>query len=337
MNDLSTNFLGLKLNNPLLAGACGLTANLDSIKRLEEAGVGAVVLKSLFEEEIELEAFRHDEELAQHDNLHPEMISVLPRLPHGGPAEHLEWVARVKREVSIPVIASLNAVRRETWLEWARKLADTGVDALECNLFAMPGEPQRTGADIESEQVELVRELGAAIDIPLAVKLSPFYTNPQNVIRRMDEAGASGFVLFNKAFDPDIDPDSEEIISPWNVSEEKDARLPIRWIGFLGGTVDADLCGSSGVYTGEQVAAMVLVGADAVQVVSSLYRGGIDHVRAILDDLESWMERKGYSSLGELRGKLSKSRLSDPMVYTRVQYAKTLIDYPELETRVRAG
>jgi dihydroorotate dehydrogenase (fumarate) len=240
------------------------------------------------------------------------------------------WVRKTKEEIDIPVIASLNAVNRDTWIDYARKLEQTGVDALECNLYASPIDPGKGGAAVEDEQVATVREIKKAVSIPVSVKLSFFYTNPLNVIRRMAEAGADAFVLFNRLFEPDLDLDEEKHISPFNFSNETDYRLPLRYAGLLEGTIRADVCCSSGIFSGATVAKTILAGAAAVQAVSAVFSRGYGHVGTMLRELADWMEAKGYGALGDFRGKLSKRNSGDPWAYTRGQYARLLMSSDEL-------
>lgn len=330
MADLRTTYMGLELKNPIIAGASALTANMASIRKLEEFSAAAIVTKSLFEEQIQLERFKYDEDQRKGECRNAEMITVRPRIEFAGPAEHIMWVREVKRAVSIPVIASLNAVNPETWLEYARKLEDTGVDALECNFFASPKEPDRAAVAIENEQVELVARLKAAVRIPFAVKLSFFYTNPLNVIHRMDHAGASGFVLFNRLVEPDIDLQGETVSNTFNLSHDTDYRLALRNAGLLHGLLKADICCSTGIFDGAAVAKMLLAGAQVVQTVSALFRNGPTHMQTMIRDLEAWMAFKGYNALADFRGKLSRRNVGDPWAYTHAQYARLLMSPDEL-------
>ncbi len=329
MIDLSTHYLGLALKNPVIAGASTLTADLESIQRLEEAGAAALVTQSLFEEQIQLEHFKFDEDQEKDNFRHAEMITLHPHLTYAGPAEHLMWVKKAREAVRIPVIASLNAVNRETWLEYARRLEQTGVHALECNLYASPRDAGRTAAEVEDEQVALVADLKKAVAIPVSLKLSSQYTNPLHVIRRMAEAGADGFVLFNRIFEPDLDVGREAFASPYNLSREGDYRHSMRYAGLLEGTMRADLCCSTGVHDGETVARLLLAGASTVQVVSALYRNGVGHLRTLLAGLEQWMAKRNYQGLDAFRGKLSRRHVNDPNVYTRAQYARLLMNPKE--------
>jgi dihydroorotate dehydrogenase (fumarate) len=243
MSELGTRYLGLRLANPIIAGASDLTANLDTIRKIEEAGAGAIVLKSLFEEQIQQERHRLEEDLRTGEGISPEIGSFYPKGEHGGPREHLLWVKKAKAAVKIPVIASLNAVNRATWVEYAKQLADQGVDGLELNFFATPRDFDLAGARIEEEQLDALREVRRAVRIPLAVKLSVFYSNPLDFLRRLDAEGIDGFVLFNRFFQPDIDPETETMRLPMNYSAPADSRLPLRFAGLLYGRVKADAGG----------------------------------------------------------------------------------------------
>lgn len=326
MADLSTRYMGIDLKNPIIVGASALTANLDSIVHLEKAGAAALVTKSLFEEEIQLEHFKFDEDLGEGNCRYAEMITLRPNLKFAGPAEHLMWVGMAKQAVNIPVIASLNAVSPATWLEYAKRLEAVGVDALECNLFASPGKIQTKGADIEKEQIELVRKLKKAVSIPVGVKLSSCYSNIGNVVRQMDQAGADGFVLFNRLAEPDIDIAAEKHLYPFNFSHGADHRIPLRYAGLLEGAIKADICCASGVFQGEDVIKMILAGAAAVQTVSAIFALGYGHIQKMLADIQTWMDRKGYKNISDFRGKLSKRHSNDPFAYNHAQYAKLLMN-----------
>ncbi len=323
--ELNTTYMGLGLENPVVAGASNLTADLDSVRNLEDAGVGAIVLKSLFEEQIQLERLKFEQEMEEFSDLGAEMTTLFPHVEHGGTAEHLHFVRRVKDAVSVPVIASLNATSPDTWVEYAEQLADTGVDGLELNFYAVPKDPALGGADIEADQISVVREIKGRVSIPVGVKLSPFYANTLNVIHRLDHEGVDGFVLFNRLFQPDINVKQESITSPMNLSAAADNRLPLRYAGLLHGNITGSIVASTGIMGGKDVAKMLLAGADAVQVVSTLYKNKIGQVTTILDELSAWMESKGYSSLADFRGKLSQDNTPDPWAYTRAQYVKLLL------------
>lgn len=325
MTDLNTTYMGIPLRNPLLVGASPLTADMESIRQIEAMGAGAIVTASLFEEQIQLERFEFDETLHREDARSAEMITVAPQIEHGGPNEHLFWVKKAKEAVSIPVIASLNAVNHATWLDYAKRLEDTGADGLECNLFASPREGQQPAEAVEREQIELIHDLTQAVTIPLSVKLSFFYTNPLNVVHRMDEAGAAAFVLFNRLFDPEIDVHQGHSTLVSDLSHEADHRLPLRYAGLLAGAIQADICSSTGIFTGADIVRMILAGATTVQTVSSLLRHGLSHIQVLLQQLTEWMAAHGYDSLPAFRGKLSHRNNRNPWVYTRAQYVKLLM------------
>lgn len=336
MGNLQTRYLGITLANPIMAGSSDITSNVDSIKRLEEAGVGAVVLKSLFEEQIQLERFRLEEDLQTGSELYGEMMSIFPKLEHAGSKEHLFWVKKSKQAVKIPVFASLNAVARATWIEYARQLADQGVDGLELNFFATPRDFDVGCGRVEEEQLDAVHEIRAAVKLPVAVKLSVFYSNPLNMVSRLDREGVNGFVLFNRFFQPDIDIENESITQPLNFSMQADNRLPLRFAGLLHGKIKADICASTGIMTGADVIKMLLAGASAVQVVTGLYRNGIKSIRTMLDDLSRWMDGRSYASIDAFKGKLSAGNTKDPWAYTRAQYAKMLLNSKDFAESVKS-
>jgi dihydroorotate dehydrogenase (fumarate) len=325
MTSLRTSYLGRELSNPLIAGASSLTSHVTTVKALERAGVGAVVISSLFEEQVQLERHQLAEELSEFDGLYAEMATVFPDLAHAGPQEHLMWVRRVKEAVDIPVFASLNAVSHDTWVEYAKLLEETGIDGLELNFYATPTDFVRGGSEIEDEQVSIVRDIKAALSIPFAVKLSPFYTNPLQFISRLDDEGVGGFVIFNRFFQPEIDLDNERHISPLRLSNEGDYGLPLRFAGLLCGEVAADICCSTGIHCGEDVIRVILAGATCVQIVSTLYKNRIPHVPAMLEAIDGWMTAKGYATLDDFRGKLSHAQATDRWAYTRAQYVKLLL------------
>jgi dihydroorotate dehydrogenase (fumarate) len=328
MASLKITYMGIELKNPIIVGACSMTSNMSSIKKIEEQGAAAFVFPSLFEEQIELERMKLEEELSSVDNLHPEMIDVFPDLEHAGPKEHLLKVRKAKESVSIPVFASLNCINRETWADYALQLADTGVDGLELNFFATPSEFERSGADIENEQVDILTEIRSKVKVPISVKLSINYTNPLNFIRKLDDAGVDGFVLFNRFFQPDIDIDEVKNTFPFNFSSEVDNRLPLRYAGLLFGNLKADVCSSTGIILAKDVIKMLLAGSTCVQVVTSLYKHKVSHLKTMTEAVERWMEEKSHADIESFRGKLSRKNSSDPWRYTRSQYAKLLL-HPE--------
>jgi dihydroorotate dehydrogenase (fumarate) len=247
-------------------------------------------------------------------------------MEHAGPQEHLMWVKKAKEMVKIPVLASLNCVNRDTWLEYAKMLQDTGIDGIELNFYATPREIDVTGSSVEDDQVATAEELVKALSIPVSVKLSVFYSNPLNVISRFDSVGVKGFILFNRMFQPDINVKEEKNIFPFNLSNNVDSRLPLRFSGLLYGHLKGDVCSSTGIFQGKDVIKMLLAGSKCVQVVSTLFNNKITHIQTMLKDLEEWMGDKGYTKLDDFRGKMSKKNSKDPWTYERAQYVKLLFE-----------
>jgi len=325
MINLKTSYMGIELRNPLIAGASSLSLNIESLKAIEAAGAGAVVFKSLFEEQIQLEALELENELEEYNERHAEMVKLFPTLKHAGPADHLAKLRKAKDTLGIPVIASLNAMHPDTWVDYATEIEQTGVDALELNFYTTPKNFEVEGKTIIQSQVDTLKSVIEKVTIPVSVKLSPFYTNPLEVVRHFDQTGVQGFVLFNRLFEPDIDIEKEELVQSIVPSSEDDLRLPLRFTGLLYGHIAADICASTGVMTGADAVKLLLAGATAFQVVSTLYINGINHISNILSSIEEWMNRKGYSSLDEFRGKLAKKNLHDPFAYLRAQYVDILL------------
>jgi dihydroorotate dehydrogenase (fumarate) len=330
MTNLKTTYLGLELKNPIIAGASDLMSKTENLKALEESGAAAIVYKSLFEEQIQLESYQLDNQMNEYNDRHAEMISLFPDINHAGPQLYLQNLKKAKETVKIPVIASLNAVYKESWLEYSKLIEDTGVDAIELNFYAIPRDFDKAGSDTVKEQVDIVKEVKKILNIPVSVKLSPYYTNTLAVIKEMEKAGADGFVLFNKMFQPDIDLEKEEQISPFNLSSENEYRLPLRFAGLLHGRINAGICSSTGIYQGTDVIKLIMAGSDVVQVVSTLYRNKISHLTKMLSDMEAWMESKSYKSLKDFRGKLAEKNTKDPFVYKRAQYIDLLLKSGEL-------
>ncbi len=325
MADLSTTYMGIKLKNPLILGASNLVTKPETVKHIEEAGIGAIVYRSLFEEQIQLENLQMDEDLSEYENRNAEMTKLFPGLEHGGPKEHLYNVEKLKQSVNVPVFASLNAIYEPSWVEYARELEKTGVDGLEINLYAVPGYFEVSGQSLEEKQVQIVKAVKKAVNIPVSVKISLFYTNPLNFIKKIDEAGADAYVLFNRFFQPEIDIEKEEYYYPWELSNPKDHMVSLRFAGLLHGNVEGSICASRGIYDANDVIKMILAGADAVQMVSTIYRNHPSVVSDILMDLNRWMDDKGYKTLSDFRGKLSRKNQKDPFAYQRAQYVDILM------------
>jgi len=326
MTNIKTKYLGLELKNPVILGSCNLSNNLDNLKKAEDAGAAAIVFKSLFEEQINLESIQLEDQLNEYAERHAEMTSLFPNITHAGPDEYLENIKKAKETLNIPVIASLNATYKPVWAEYAKLLEQTGVDALEVNFFAVPNHFDTDASKIENEQIEILKEIKKTVKIPVSVKLSPFYTSPLNVISKMDKTGVNGFVLFNRLFQPEINLDTLEHYSPIHSSHEVDNRLPLRFVGLLYDEVKASICANTGIFTGKDVAKMILAGADCTQIVSSAYVNGVSYIKTILNDLEDFMQKNNFTTLDEFRGKLSKKNTKDVYVYKRAQYVDILLN-----------
>ncbi|MFZ2339859.1 MAG: dihydroorotate dehydrogenase-like protein [Bacteroidales bacterium] len=332
MADLRIKYMGLELKNPVVAGASNMVTNTDNLKRLEKAGAAAIVYKSLFEEQIQAENLELFERLTEYEERNAEMITLFPNSKSDltYPEEHLWNLRRAKEAVSIPVIASLNAVRPETWIEYAKKIEQTGVDAIELNLYTGPEKMDEGFDSVEKKHIQTVKDVKSAVSIPVSVKLSPYYTNPLMLISEMDKAGADGFVLFNRLFQPDIDVQSEKHTFPYSLSHPEDMRLPMRFAGFLHGNVRASICASSGIFKGDDVIKMLLAGSDCVQVVSTLYLNQIEVIGTILSDIEKWMDSKGYNNLNSVKGKLSRNNSGSLLPYRHAQYMDFVMSTSEI-------
>lgn len=326
MADLRTNYLGIELKNPIIVGACDLMENVNNLKKIQDAGAGAIVYKSLFEEQIQLEDLQLETQLYEYADRNAEMISLYPEISHAGPADHLHKLKKAVENLDIPVIGSLNAVYPETWEKYAKLIAETGVAALELNFYNIPFSADKTPNDIEEEQLTIVKNVLKAVDIPVSVKLSRYYTNPLRMVKNLSDLGVKGVVLFNKLFQPDIDIDTEKHITPWNLSSADEYRLALRYSGLLFDQVQADIIASSGVYTGKDMIKLLLAGADSVQIVSTIYKNGVNQISDMLLALQVYMDQKGYARIDDFRGKLSKKSLTNPFIYKRAQYINALLN-----------
>ncbi|MDF1570233.1 MAG: dihydroorotate dehydrogenase-like protein [Bacteroidales bacterium] len=325
MANLTTKHMGISLKNPIILGASNLVGNVDNLKKAEDAGIAAIVYRSLFEEQIQLEGYELENQLEAYDERHAEMINLFPNIEHAGPKEHLYNLRKAKESVSVPVIASINAVYKESWVDYAKQIEETGVDGIELNFFAIPRDMEKSGHDIIAQQLEWLKAVKSSVKIPVSVKLSPFYTNILKTVSDLDKAGADGVVLFNRLFEPDIDVEAEKHAAPWNLSTPSDHRLAIRYIGLLHGNIKGSIVANNGVYEGADVVKMILAGADAVESVSTFYHNGIKHIKSMLSELEEWMDRKGYKAIDEFRGNLSSKAINDPFVYKRAQYIDMIL------------
>jgi dihydroorotate dehydrogenase (fumarate) len=330
MANLKTTYLGIELNNPVIVGSCNLTTDESLLKKLEEAGASAIVYKSLFEEQIQLENYILDDKLNEFNERNAEMTRLFPNIEHAGPEEYLYQLARTVKLVNIPVFASLNAVQKETWIEYAKKIEDMGVAGLELNFYSLPFDEHQTESDIIKQQVEIAASVVNALQIPISVKLSPFYANIIHVVKQFDNIGVKGFVLFNRLFQPDFDLEREIHHFPYNLSSPEDNRLPLRFTGLLYGKIKGNICANTGIFTGEDVVKMILAGADAVQIVSTIYRNKPEIIVKILSTMNEWMDSKNYTNLNDFKGKLSAEKSTDIFAYKRVQYVDILMKSVEI-------
>ncbi|MDY0101327.1 MAG: dihydroorotate dehydrogenase-like protein [Lentimicrobium sp.] len=325
MTKLAVNYMGISLKNPLIVGSSNMVSNPDLLRRLQEAGAAAIVFKSLFEEQVQLESIQFQDEMELYNERNAEMVTLYPDIDYSGPEEHLLKLKEAKALLDIPLIGSLNCVFTETWVEYAQLIQQTGVDGLELNFFAVPKDFSTEAKSIEDEQVSVVEQVCKKVKIPVSVKLSPFYTNTLQVIKRMEKAGAKAFVLFNRMFEPDVNLENLTHTTPFNLSNDGDYRLALRYAGILYKNLDASVCGSTGIYNGKTLAKMLLAGADTVQIVSALYKGKPEVISDILADLENFMDSNGFKNIAEFRGVLSKANVKDPYVYKRAQYIDLLL------------
>jgi len=320
--NLSTEYLGMMLSHPLVAGASPLADDLDGVRRLEDAGAAAIVLRSLFEEQITREQMSEHVHLDSHGESFAEAASYFPS-PHAfalGPFQYLEHVRRAKEAVRIPVMASLNGATPGGWIEYARLMAQAGADALELNLYRLATDPETTSADIERQAIDTVREVKKVVTIPVAVKLSPFYTAFAHLARELDRAGADGLVLFNRFYQPDIDAEELTAERTLHLSDSSELRLRLHWTAILSERVQASLAVSGGVHTALDVVKATMAGAHVTQMVSALLMHGPEHLRTVLDDLAAWMQEHEWHSLAEMRGNMSLFKVPDPDAYERANY-----------------
>jgi len=337
MADLKTNYLGLELKNPVIVGASNLTMNTDNLKKIEKAGAAAVVYKSLFEEQIHLENLEFHELRTEYEERNAEMVTLFPdsKSDPSYPGVHLLNLERAKEAVSIPVIASLNAVYDDTWVEYAKKIEETGVDAIELNFYTVPEKIDKEYGEIEKKQIKILGAVKSAVKIPVSVKLSPYYTNTLRLITDLDKEGTDGFVLFNRLFQPDIDIEAQQHRFPYNLSNPEDKRLPLRFAGLLYGNIKASICANSGIFNGADVIKMILAGADCVQIVSTVYLNQIDVIAKILQEIERWIDSNGYKSIEEFKGKLSRKVSGNETLFNRTQYIDFHMSTKEILNKYR--
>jgi dihydroorotate dehydrogenase (fumarate) len=329
--DLSTTYLGLKLRTPLVPSASApLTEDIDNIKLTEDSGAAAVVLYSLFEEQLRMERYELHHHLTHGTESFPEALTYFPEPAefHVGPEQYLKHIARAKSSVGIPIIASLNGSTPGGWTDYAKQIQQAGADALELNIYSIPTDADVTGVEVEKEYFEIVKAVKSAVTIPVAVKLSPFFTNFGNVAKRLVDAGADGLVLFNRFYQPDIDLETLEVTPNILFSTPMAMRLPLRWVAILHGRIQASLAATSGIHRATDVLKMLMVGADVTCLCSVLMRHGIKQIAVIEKEMATWLEQHEYESVKQLKGSLSQKNCEDPSAFERAQYMRAISTFP---------
>jgi dihydroorotate dehydrogenase (fumarate) len=339
MIDLRTTYLGLHLRTPLVASASPLSQEIDGIRRLEDAGASAVVLYSLFEEQLRQESFELEHHLAEGTNSFAEAASFFPQPDEFcmGPEGYLNHIRRAKKAVSVPIIASLNGTTVGGWTQYANLIEQAGADALECNIYSIPTDPELTSNAVEQQYLDILKAVKSVVTIPVAVKLSPFFSNMANMAKRLDQAGANGLVLFNRFYQPDINLDELEIQPNVLLSTPQELRLPLTWIGILYGHLQANLAATSGVHGPEDVVKLLMVGADVTMLCSTLLRNGIGHLQDIEEGLLEWMEKHEYESVQQMKGSMSQIRCPNPSAFERAQYMKAVKSVQHVKVTGRAA
>jgi dihydroorotate dehydrogenase (fumarate) len=324
--NLTTTYLGKTLKNPLVASASPLSRQLDNIRRLEDAGAAAIVLFSLFEEEILHETRELDHYLTYGTESYAEALSYLPAPSEFsfGPEEYLAHLSKAKAAVNIPVIGSLNGVSSGGWIHYARKIESAGADALELNLYYIPTDPALSSDDVERLYLNALKMVKQSVSIPVALKLSPYFSAMANMAKQFDEAGADALVLFNRFYQPDIDLETLEVVPNVILSTPQAMRLPLRWIAILYGKIKADLAATSGIHTASDVLKMLMAGANVTMMTSALLRNGIGHIRQVLREMEIWMEAHEYESVQQMQGSMSQQFVLEPAAFERANYIKAL-------------
>lgn len=319
MPNLETKYMGLNLRNPIIIGSSGLTNSVEKIKDLETNGAGAVVLKSIFEEQIMMEA----ESLKSHHWGHTEEADYLTQYTQQHNLdEYLKLIRDAKNETSIPVIASINCASAENWTSFAKRIQDAGADALELNVFVLPGNPKQKGEDVEKIYFDIINEVRSHISIPIALKMSYYFSGLANTVFELSVRKIQGIVLFNRFYQPDIDLEKMELVSSHVFSTPEEIALPLRWVGMLAHDVKCDLAASTGIHDGKGVVKCLLVGAKAVQVATTVYKNGPAYIGTMLDQIENWMKEHRYKSIADFTGKLQQDRAKSPVMFERVQFMK---------------
>ncbi len=331
MPDLTTTYLGLHLKNPLVASASPLSKKLDTVQRIEDAGAAALVMYSLFEEQINHDSYELDHYLERGTNSFAEALTYLPDVGNYnlGPEPYLEHLHKIKQKLSIPVIGSLNGISTGGWIDYAHRIEEAGADALELNIYYLPSDPEITAAQLEDDYVQLVKDVRAKVKLPIAVKLSPYFTALPNLAKRIVEAGADGLVLFNRFYQPDFDLEELEVVPHLVLSQSYELRLPLRWIAILYGRVQTDFALTSGVHTTEDVLKAMMAGANVAMTTSALLENGVGRLMHILNDLEEWMVEHEYESIEQMRGSMSQQAVTEPAAFERANYIRALTTFDQ--------
>jgi dihydroorotate dehydrogenase (fumarate) len=337
--DLTTSYLGLKLKHPIVPSASPLSSTLSGIRRLEDAGASAVVMYSLFEEQIDAESKVLDHYLTYGTESYSEALSYFPRLDryNVGPSDYLHLIHMAKKSVDVPIIASLNGVSSGGWIEYARHIEEAGADALELNIYYIPTDPTMTSAEVEAIYVNIVRDVKRHLTIPVAVKLSPFFSAFANVAARLVEAGADGLVLFNRFYQPDFDLEQLEVVPHLVLSNSNEMRLPLRWVAMLYGRVDVDFAITSGVHTHMDALKGLMAGAKVTMMASELLRNGEGRIGQVVSELTQWMEEHEYESVEQMQGSMSQRNVAEPAAFERANYMKVLQSWRHDPTGVLLG
>lgn len=327
--DLSTKYLGMDLRTPLVVSASPLSEDLDNIRRMEDAGAAAVVLHSLFEEQLTHDLFELEHYLTYGTDSFAEATSFFPSVPHFhvGPEGYLNHIRKAKDAVAVPIIGSLNGISTGGWTTYAAEIEQAGADALELNIYHIAADPQLSGEEVEESYLDIVREVRSRVTIPVAVKVSPFFTSFAHMARRFADAGANGLVLFNRFYQPDVNLETLEVQPNVILSTPQALRLPMRWIAILYGHIEASLAATSGVHTAADALKMLMVGADVTMLCSALFRRGIAHLAVIERELKDWLVEHEYTSVGQLRGSMSQRHCAHPSEFERAQYVRALHSY----------
>lgn len=330
--DLSTTYMGLKLKNPIVPSASPLSRTVDSVKALEDAGASAVVVYSLFEEQITHESGELDHYLSYGAESYAEAVSYFPQPEefHLGPYQYLDHIANLKKSINIPIIGSLNGVSRGGWIQYARNIEQAGADALELNVYYVAANGNMSSVDIEKMYIDVLQEVKKNVKIPVAIKLSPFFTSMANMAHKLDEAGADALVLFNRFYQPDFDLEKLEVVPNLLLSTNWEMRLPLRWIAILYGNIKANLGATSGIHSHEDVIKIMMAGGDCAMMASELILKGPKRITEILNGMTRWMEEKGYSSIEMMKGSMSQKKIAEPAAFERANYMKALNSYKVL-------